>query len=188
MKSFISFLGIALIVVVGVFLYKLDIDRERLGDSNSPSGFERYTSEELGFSILKPAGVEVVREGPNNEVAKLSYIGPNSLPQTEITDGFTVSVRRDSTASTSTLSGYLDERFSSIVETSGPLDSEPELVTLGEYETYKLSYQGLVGGRIREHILIENGHAYSITYAIADPNALGYEEKVETMLDSFRVN
>lgn len=184
MKTFISLLSIALIVGAGVFVYNYDF---KGSEQNTPRGFTRYQNDELGFSILRPEEIQIDREGPNSEVVKFTHIGPDAEPQTEITDGYTVSIRRDSSATTTSLDQYLDQRISEIVELSGPLNSNPEPMTLGGMEVYKLTYQGLVGGDMTEYILIGNDHAYSLTYFVADPNNRDYESTVQTMVESFEI-
>ncbi|GEM_PF-4737601 len=180
------------VILVGVILlWGGDIFSPQTPDpspSSSPSsveeGFEVYHNEELGITVWSPLGASIQPEREN--IVKMTFLGPDNEPYTEITDGFTVTFRKDLNAQEYT---SLDMYAQSVLE-ADMLEGEESLqeTTIGlSYEAFMYTRPSELGNLVTTYITLpQEGVGYQISYSITDPHQRGYQEIVTTILNSLQ--
>lgn len=192
MKNTIVGILVVLLVVVGGW-YVLSQDRTEetaeneeqqevrgpganTGSENTlqiPDSWSTYASivDEDGweFTIRHPSEVGVNRL--QNGIHEFKFIGPDSEPNTEITDGFTMSVQIDGAATLDTF----------------PIVGEVEQVSFNGYPALKFQTESELGNMV-DHILFgleeEGTPVIDVAYVISGDEDGSYEETINLMLSS----
>jgi len=158
------------------------------GSGGPPVGYRAYQSAALNFSMIIPedATVSSVRD----DRVQFTLLGPNNDPNTEITDGFTLTVFRDDVDAT--YNSVLAYAQAVVSDTRGGSENtitrNLERRTVSDMTAYRYSYRGALGNEVTEYIFLPDAmqHGYRMTYAINDPQSRGYQTTVFTMLESVR--
>ena len=176
-KLLISIVVLAAILVAAFFL--TDGSTEVKEES-----YVKYENSELGFEILRPKEAQVTSEGEGR--VKFTFLGPATIPNSEITDGFTLTIFKDAMATTSSLSNYARSKAQEAVMNGGSSLTDPELVIINGMEAYKYSFRNLLDTTSWEYVFMAENQPYTATYTLVDPANNGYEEIVSDMLNSIR--
>ena len=190
-RGILVLVGFALIIF-GVLFFSLS-NKNQQNNINDPDGnfsnnenilgpvelWEVYNSglfvNGWGFTINHPKEVQVsnVQEG----VVTLKYIGPNSEPQTEITDGFLLTIRGESP---STLDAY--------VRNANPTTSV-QVSNLHGYESRVYATTSELGNTEVKHIVFKlekdqpgEGTVIDISSIASGDEAEEYEEIISQMI------
>lgn len=159
------------------------------GTAQPPEGYQLYSASEFGFDIFYPADAMVSREA--NTRIKFTFLGPNNEPNTEITDGFTLTIHQNTDAAQhDTLAAYAEARVEA--QRTGPAESTIsaglEQRQVNGMAAYRYTFESALGGSITEYIFMTNdGQGYTATYSVSDPQDRGYEQMVLTMLESLQL-
>lgn len=162
-------------------LQETDCSDEALNENESiGEDRELYTNQELGFSIIKSRETSVSLEN-QGETVKFMYLGPETLPNTHVTDGFVLTVTRFQDVSGLTLRELAQESLE--LPSQG---IEPELFEdeVNGFSAYRYSYRDLLENEATAYVFIQNGVGYRVVYTVSDPEGRGYEEKVREMLET----
>lgn len=161
-----------------------------IGDGSGvvPVGYRLYQSNNLAFSILAPESADIGPEGQSH--VKIQLLGPDNEPDTEVTDGLTLTVFRDTeVAEYTSVQAYAD----AVIEdtragSENEITSELEARTVNGMTAYRYAYRGALGSEVTEYVFLpdDSEEGYRISYSIADPNNEGYESVALTMLESVR--
>ena len=137
----------------------------------------RYRNPQLGFSIDRPQGARVSRDGDDSVSFKV--LGPANEPASEISDGFVLTVTRDRKPDIQTL----DEYGEAVRDTGAPSANR---VILGNYAALHYSSETEMGDRV-SHWLYRVGtkRQYHVTATISGDPAR-YRQPIRTMLESLR--
>lgn len=180
MKNILLIVALGL-VVAGVYLY-----RENGAPTNTLE-WESYSNSVIGFSVEKPkdATVDIENEGRS---VKIMFLGPDALPNTEITDGFTFTVTKDGVVSAMSLKAYAEERIGMVETNGGKVEEELALVEVKGMEAYKYSFTTILGNVANEYVfLTSNKEGYIINTSVYDPNSEGYATMIDRMIKSFSI-
>jgi hypothetical protein len=187
MKTLLSLIGIIIVIALAVFAYNAYSPGAEPGQETR-EGFVRYSNDELGFSILRPEESTVHQEGVSGEIIKFRLLGPAAEPNTDITDGFTFTVRESTSTSTQNLRSLAEAELIEAMSHAAQANSSLEAIEINGMSAYRYSYETLLGPTAVDHIFLENGTGYIATYIIQDPGNRGYEQMIHTMLDSLTFN
>jgi hypothetical protein len=137
----------------------------------------RYRNPELGFSIERPKGAQVSRDGDDSVSFKV--LGPDNAAASEISDGFVLTVMREHRPGIATLAEYAEA-----VRADGAPSADTRRV--GDYESLHYSTQSEMGDTV-SHWLYRVGEQrqYQVTAPVSgDPGR--YRRQIQTMLESLR--
>ncbi len=145
--------------------------------------YKTYSNEELGFELERPGNSSVSREGENR--VKFTVLGDLNSPNTEITDGLTLTVTANLNVVYNSLEDYVDARVESNSSNGGLILTSPEATVVGGMRAIKYSFQNLLGRTSWEYVFLpQPGRGYVVTYSVIDPENIGYEEIALKMLNS----
>ncbi|MES1929353.1 hypothetical protein SADO_08852 [Salinisphaera dokdonensis CL-ES53] len=146
-------------------------------DRSETDADRRYRNPELGFSIEKPKGARVSRDGADS--VSFAVLGPKNEAASEISDGFTLTVIRDPQAEAATLAEY--------AEATRP-DGAPsaERLRVGGQETLRYESQSEMGGSVTHWLFMpDRGGHYHVSATVSGPTR-DYPAQIEAMLSSLR--
>ncbi len=149
-----------------------------------PSNWKRYQNPQFDFSFrYPPEGTTTVEAGQ----AKITYLGPDNRPGSEITDGFTFYANTLDGAGRS-LSEIANDQFG---EDSADLEvvTEPNEVTRFERDTYSYEIETMLGP-ILTHVVLEaeDEQFFEVKYMISGDEDGTYADYVDMMIDTLRLN
>jgi hypothetical protein len=148
-----------------------------------PDGYTRYENDELGFSIIRLNDSEISEEGEGR--IKIMHLGPGNPPNSEITNGFTVTIYKESLATSTVLEDYAESKVAQTKQQDSPILSELEFVRIADMSAYKYSFRNVLESVTSEYIFLPQPNVgYVVSYTISDPNNSGYEDMVNRMIDS----
>lgn len=198
MKLFITGLVACLLIVVGVVALSLtDVsdqepatpapetnDQTDSGPTEKPPVFNTSADTRLqaepdyGYAIALPYAVDV--SNPQPGITRYRYVGPDSAADTEITDGYTVTVGAARARATSA-------RRVAIQNIQGNRETtiaEPETMTLAGVEAVRYQVASELNDQpITKYALLpNNGYEYTISVNTAGNQATSYESEIDTML------
>lgn len=186
MKAIIIILG-ALVVIFCLWFFlgerELDTDTGQENIGSTESDLVPYSNSELGFSIMRPQDSTVSIEGDGGTSAKIMLLGPEAIPNSEITDGFTVTITRGDASATST-EVLAETRISELESNGGEAHGSPEEDTINGMSALRYSFTTLLGNTATEYVFLENSWAYFVTTSIFDPGGRNYGSVVSEMLDT----
>jgi hypothetical protein len=149
----------------------------RAKDEHETDADRRYRNPELGFSIERPQGARVSRDGA--ESVSFAVLGPANEAASEISDGFTVSVVRDADMHAETLGEYAEA-----VRADGAPSADR--LRIGDNEALRYSSRSEFGGRVMHWLFMPPGGAhYRVTTTISGPQR-DYPSQIQAMLESLR--
>ena len=137
----------------------------------------RYRNPELGFSIERPKGAQVSRDGADSVSFKV--LGPDNAAASEISDGFVLTVIRDHRPGIATLAEYAEA-----VRADGAPSADTRRV--GDYEALHYSTQSEMGDTV-SHWLYRIGEQrqYQVTATVSGAPGR-YRDRIQAMLESLR--
>ncbi len=203
-KPLIGLLVVMVAVALGTYLYSTEfpdlqapndelisadpsplvLEDQAANQDDVPDGWLFMESEEHEFSVAYPPEVEV--QDRQDEGVAFLFTGATQAQGTELFDGYVITFRQE---------GYQDDSFLTYVQRRhAELEDEPATseitavlpVIVAGYSGFAFNVTGL--GTFR-HVYIPSGdkEALLITYLVADPENLGYQEDVDMMLSSLSV-
>ena len=184
MRSNLLFIFILLVIIGGAAYLILQIDQSVPEESDgiaTPNTWEWYTSEVFDFQIAHNPNAEVTREAGNN--VKFMVLGPDAKKDTEITDGYVVTVSSHNKVDYGSLRDLAEERAES-VRNIGDVIRPITQTTFKEQISYTFTSQ-TIGPVVDKLFTAGDDFYYHISYSAVDPNNSGYEDEVNTMLTSF---
>ncbi|MEX0931873.1 MAG: hypothetical protein WDZ88_03940 [Candidatus Paceibacterota bacterium] len=186
MKNIFWLLIVVLIVGGSIYLFsqsgtvpELDqFGEDNQNQTNGNESWETYQSnidQELSFSIMHPATTSISQV--QDDVYEIKYIGPNSEQNTEITDGFYVSLQFTTATS---LEAYARD--------SEPVEGDIQSTSLLGREALTYSLISQLSNQPIEHIVLwadeVNGRLLDITYSVHGNRAEIYRDTVFSILDT----
>lgn len=167
-----------------------DSSASNAGDGSGaiPMGYRVYENADLDLRMLVPGDASVRSEGAGR--IKVQLLGPLNQPDTEVTDGFTMTLaRNDSAASYASAREYAE----SVIERTRS-GSDNQIVTeleerdVNGMEAYRYSYRGVLESVVTEYVFLPQAETgYRASYSIQDPENRGYEDVVFTILESLEL-
>lgn len=128
----------------------------------------------LRFNFSRPPAATFEQVQPN--VYELTYVGPNSEPQTEITDGFTVRL----VFATGTPAGYIAQSVTTPVET--------DAVTVADFPAERYQTESALGTNVTHTVLaLGNNQILDIGVTTAGAAAASYQDTVTRVINSVSV-
>lgn len=147
-------------------------------------GWKKYTNTEEGFSLQVPAGASTSTEAGR---VKVTFLGPNNEPQTEIVDGFTFYVRKLQISEEQNLREKAEEAREDRFEELEVLEQIEE-ISVEDKEGYKFVLESALGGSVDYLVLPteESNEAFVISYSIKgeDDDREEYQGMVNRMLST----
>lgn len=158
-------------------------EENRLIAPEVPEGWVETFVEELGVSVWHPEEMETQWQG---NMFHLSFTGATQRPETGFFDGIGISMGELEMAEGQSKDAFLAERMLEF-ELVGEITELPNETTLAGKEAIRFSATGHGDSK---HIFIfkSDGMVFWLTYVHPDPEEMGYEEIVEQVLQSMRVN
>lgn len=192
-----NILMVVLLVGFGVFLFALgDGDTTTETPTSSPAtssqetgtevpdNWQTYENARFDFRIAHPPETSINTEGPEDRYVKFTVLGPDNATG-DITDGFTFTIGTHNKPADTTLREFVRQRIAE--------DGISELVSQITDTTYKdgqaLSYTTEGGFGITNYLATEhtNSRIVIISYNISDPQDRGYQDIVDSMLNSLEL-
>jgi hypothetical protein len=135
----------------------------------------RYRNPQLGFSIERPKGARVSRDG--DDTVSFKVLGPANAAASEISDGFVLTVTRDRKPGIDTLAEYAEA-----VRADGAPSANS--VKMGDYTALQYTTQTEMGDTV-SHWLYRLGERrqYQVTATVSGEHER-YREQIQTMLKS----
>lgn len=201
MKSFLIGLVVLILLVFGG-LYLVNIDSPDAIENGTPTStsptqgnssndskdestslpvdFRPHAEPDQRYRIALPYEVDV--SSPQTGITRYRYLGPNNEPNSEITDGYTITIETEATSETS-LEELVTERTEA--ETTNLLE-EPESMMLNGHEAFRYVTESALGNKPITHyvVLPGNGYEYYISTNITPSNNTAYQETVMSILDT----
>lgn len=193
---------IVVLAVTGLFIYLLlfsgtNDDLESLQDRQQqeepvlqeaeqeqnlpPITWETYTNEDFNFTFVYPSAASTTVE---NGRVKVTYLGPENTPNTEITDGFTFYVESVELEEGQTLETFANAQFEQEedqLEVFVPLRN----ISIDDKQAYEYQIESMLGLSVT-HIMLETeeGIVFVVSYMLAGPAERGYTGVIAQMIQS----
>jgi hypothetical protein len=150
-----------------------------------PEGWEKYFSQEMGFSVRFPSEMEV----RDDQEGYISFVvlGPSQAEGTEVYDGIILSFSQDTYSSSSLESFVISEVNRKRDELIYDRVSDVEPVVVNGIQGYKYSESAL-GDFTNIYLSLNGGSYLLISYLLEDPTSQGYEEDLNMILSSLTLN
>lgn len=150
---------------------------------NLTGDLRTYESDDFDFTFNYPAQAEASVE---EDRAVVIYIGPDAIPNSEITDGFMFGVRTEAYTSESDVEGVAEALFEENTESRRVIASTTE-ITLGGETAYQFQVESELGTTITYLVFqADDGQVFVVDYFVADPADRGYENVIEQMMESLQ--
>lgn len=196
MKSFLIGLVVLILLVFGGF-YLVDTDspdsinngtptstsptgEEPSEDNNGetitiPADFRPHAEPDQQYRIALPYSVDI--SSPQAGITRYRYVGPNNEPNTQITDGYTITIEAQPTSKTS-LEDVVTERIEA--------NANPQRATVaGREALVYVTESALQNKPITNYALLpDNGYAYYISTNLSPANDKEYENTVTTIINT----
>ncbi len=148
-----------------------------------PEGWSVYQSE-AGWRLNYPEEIEV-RE-PEEGGVNFNYLGETQSLGTELFDGYSININMGDLG-TSSLEELVERERQEMIEEPAVMEvSETEEKMVAGFEGYEFEVRSL-GDYRHLYLLVGDGEYLEISYLVADPQGLGYEETVAMMFESINV-
>lgn len=148
----------------------------------SPADYRAIAKPDQGYVISIPYAVDV--SNPQGLITRYRYVGPDSEPNTEITDGYTVTIE-----TREAISDSLEEATSmSIQGTRSSLLEEPTEAEIAGIESRRYVTKSALGNKpITNHVLMPgNGYVYTIRINISPSDTTKYQDETDTILSTIQ--
>lgn len=153
-------------------------DTERIGDS-----WQTYENASYPFTFSYPEEADVEVEA-GRVIAK--YIGPDSTPNSEISDGFTFAIETQDMEESATLEEFAGEIFAERTEDLEVVAST-SAASVGNTNAYEFQVESQLGTTVTYLILqASDQQAFIVSYFVADPSRRGYDGVIDQMLNSLQ--
>lgn len=196
MKSFLIGLVVLILLVFGGF-YLVDTDspdsinngtptststtpEERNEDNNDetttvPPDFRHHAEPDQQYRIALPYSVDV--SSPQTGITRYRYVGPNNEPNSEITDGYTITIEAQPSSKTS-LEDVVTERIEA--------NANPQRATVAGRKALVYVTESALGNKsITNYVMLPgNGYAYYISTNLSPANDEEYENTVTTIINT----
>ena len=146
-----------------------------------PIDWEEFSTSSFSFNHPPEAKVDTERGQ-----IRLRFIGPDSQMGGEITDGFTFYVDVED-VSNSDLEDFVNMKYQ---EESRELIEEPHEIEVKGREAYRFKIRTELGVESTKVVLgtDDETKAFVVSFAVQDPNEEGYEDMIEKMMKSMKLN
>lgn len=140
-----------------------------------PAHFRHHAEPEYRYQIAIPYSVDV--SSPQTGITRYRYVGPNNEPNSEITDGYTVTINAQATDKTS-----LEELIPTNM--GAPETESPQRTTIGGIEAWQYVTQSALGNTpiTNYAILPDNGYEYHISINLSPTTSATYESTTTEMV------
>ena len=150
-----------------------------------PEGWEKYFSQEMGFSVRFPSEMEV----RDDQEGYISFVvlGPSQAEGTEVYDGIILSFSQDTYSSGSLESFVISEVNRKRDDLIYDQVSDVEPVVVNGIQGYKY-LESALGDFTNIYLPLNGGSYLLISYLLEDPTGQGYEEDLNMILSSLTLN
>lgn len=131
--------------------------------------YETTVGGELDVSLQYPSNVAVRRV--QDTIYEIVYVGPNSEPNTEITDGYYISMQ------------FLSEDYAEVLEAAEPIGAVAP-VNFNGYDAQTYMAESELGPAVAHTLVDIEPYILDITVSVTGENALTYQNEVDAILDS----
>ena len=149
---------------------------EKTWSADIPDDHRLHVQSEHQYSIGLPFAVDVSHPQPN--ITRYRYVGPDNEPASEITDGYTITIRATESDAT-TLEAVVSN-------TEGA--NQSERVTVGDYEATRYETESELGNTpITNYLFVPgNGYSYYVSVNISPADDVAHERDVTSILDTLQ--
>lgn len=149
----------------------------KAADTAETDAGRRYRNPEMGFSIERPKGARVSRDGADS--VTFTVLGPENEAASEISDGFIVTVIHDAHVSAPTLNAYAEK-----VRADGAPSADR--VRVGGHRALRYQSRSELGATVDHWLFLPaSGAHYQVTATVSGP-ARDYQAQISAMLASLR--
>ena len=153
-------------------------DTERIGNS-----WQTYENESYPFTFSYPEEASV---GVEADRVVVTYIGPDSTPNSEISDGFTFTVETQDKDSSEMLQEFAEDIFTERSE-SLQVVASTSATTVGSANGYEFQVESELGTTVTYVVFqASDQQAFIVSYSVADPARRGYDGIIDQMLNSLQ--
>lgn len=152
------------------------------------AGGSSFTDPANTFTLLYPSEYRLDTQGEGRY--RITKIGATQRGQTEIYDGVVIHFETVTLDRDQTLESWVDERIKNASADGTSSVIEPkETTTLNGYQGFKYTLRGL--GTFEEIVIqkdTSSQNAVVITQLVADPENIGYQKEVTTILSTLELH
>lgn len=180
------------IIVIGIIWFVPDSNQLDPADNSTttdemavevPEDWQTYENDQFDFSFQYPAAATTTVEADR---VKVQLIGPDSEPNTEITDGFTFYVHSEELGEATSTEAFARSYYEDQLEHMTVVE-EPHEVSVAGKTGYAFILEGQNGSDTVYRVFPAGGDEVYITVSIvSDPNDEGYSDMVDTMTGTFQ--
>lgn len=194
-KIYAFVMTVIILALLGLFTYlllfsgskddQLDsyANREQPEISN-PARWLAYENPQFDFTFLYPPEATTSIEAGR---AKITYLGPQSIPNSEITDGFTFYVRTQNLPPDVTIENFAEDYFAAETENFGAIAPLSE-ITIRDARAYRFQAQSALGPAITHTVLeADEDTVFLIASMTADPQNAGYENVIDQIAGTLQL-
>ena len=146
-------------------------------DDGETDADRRYRNPALGFSIDRPRGARVSRDSADS--VSFAVLGPANQAASEISDGFTLTVVRDTRIDADTLAEYAEA-----VRPDGAPSAQR--LTVGDQPALRYESQSELGDTVSHWLFMPaSGGLYHVSATVSGPTR-DYPSQIRDMLASLR--
>lgn len=148
----------------------------------TPSDYRLHAEPDYGYAVALPYTVDV--SSPQPGITRYRYVGPNNEADSEITDGYTITIGAARARATTT-NEVATQNIQGNRET---VISEPENVTIAGEEAVQYRIESeLSGTPITKYALLPgNGYEYTVSTNVSPDNGTTYQSERDTILASLQ--
>lgn len=191
-----TILAVIGIVVVGALIWwaftaedtNVDIDDGQDQDEQVvevPADWEMYVDEQLNFSIAHPPEATVSEETEGR--VQFTFLGPDNVMGSEITDGFTLTVASENYSQAASFQAYVEQQYDETLQNIGEGVEEPFATTFHDRAAYRYVVDTGFGPTTHLYVAHNVGTTLHLSWNVDDPNSEGYLDTVDTMLRSLNL-
>ena len=152
--------------------------------STNQNNWKTYTNSTLGFNLKHSAELKVTVQSDSS--VSFVFIGPTQIIGSELYDGISLTVERQRLGLLESLRAQAEDDVAATMK-HATLTKPLSAVTVNGINGYSYEYESL--GQYTKILLPKSGRdIFAINYLSPDPESNGYEEIVQGMLNTFRVN
>lgn len=165
---------------IEVCAYTCDDIGEKEPEEPEKPTLKSYKSEDLGISFSYQSDLEVQLQG---DIVRVYKWGPTQLEDTEMYDGISISFMKEDNTEDLGLKEYAEAALEQDLSFEGELIKALTKTTYGEFTGYEYSVISL-GQSFTFFFENSNGEIIRISYFIEDPTEYGFDEMLESVLES----
>lgn len=159
-------------------------EEEQREAPESPDKFTRYENGTIGVSMVLPD--DATTDTPNASVLRVRYIGPDAIPNSEITDGYMITFEQHvDVAATRSLADIVARETNTLTERGLAVGTTSSSTAIGSHTGVAFEHETGLGTEVTTHVVRPTETtAYTVTTFIIDPGARGYQQTVDEILES----